>query len=90
MKICLVGEGAQGITHINSLKKLEDVEVVSLAGGIRADAEAFAAEHGIAHFSTDLEECLDQPGGEAVVITSPNPLHCEQTVLALNKGKHGL
>ena len=90
MKICLVGEGAQGTTHINALKQIDDIEVVSLAGGIRTDAEIFAMEHGIGHVSTDLEECLDQPGVEAAVITSPNQLHCEQTVLALNKGKHVL
>ena len=90
MKVCLVGEGAQGVTHINALKKLDDIEVVSLAGGILADAEAFAREHGIDYVSTDMEACLDQPGVEAVVITSPNQLHCEQTVMALEKGKHVL
>lgn len=90
MKICLVGEGAQGVTHINALKALPGIEVVSLAGGIRADAEAFAAEHGIEHVSTDLEECLDRPGVEAAVITSPNQVHCEQAVMALDKGKHVL
>ena len=90
MKVCLVGEGAQGITHIETLKKLDDIEVVSLAGGIRADAEAFAQKYGIGHVSTDLEACLDQPGVEAVVITSPNQVHCEQTVMALERGKHVL
>jgi len=90
MKICMVGEGAQGVTHIEALKKMEDVEVVSVAGGIEADARAFAQEHGIDHVSTNLEECLDQPGVEAAVITSPNQLHCEQTVMALEKGVHVL
>ena len=37
MKVCLVGEGAQGITHIGALQALPDVEVTSLAGGIQAD-----------------------------------------------------
>lgn len=90
MKVCLVGEGAQGITHIEALKKLGDIEVVSLAGGILSDAEAFAAEHGIEHVSTNLEECLDRPGVEAAVITSPNQVHCEQAVMALDKGIHVL
>ena len=90
MKVCLVGEGAQGVTHIDELKQMPDVEVVTLAGGILADAEAFASEHGIGHVSTNLEECLDQPGVEAAVITSPNQLHCEQAVMALDKGKHVL
>lgn len=90
MKVCLVGEGAQGITHIDAFKEFPQVEVVTLAGGIQADAEAFARERGIGHVSTNLEECLDQPGVEAVIITSPNQVHCAQTVMALDKGKHVL
>ena len=90
MKVCLVGEGAQGLTHMEALRGMDGVEVVSLAGGIAADAEAFAREHGIGHVSTDLEECLDQPGVEAAVITSPNQLHCEQAVTALERGRHVL
>ncbi|MCY3763339.1 MAG: Gfo/Idh/MocA family oxidoreductase [Gemmatimonadetes bacterium] len=90
MKVCLVGEGAQGLTHMEALGGMEGVEVVSLAGGIAADAEAFAREHGIGHVSTDLEECLDRPGVEAAVITSPNQLHCEQAVAALDRGLHVL
>ncbi|MCE2532545.1 MAG: Gfo/Idh/MocA family oxidoreductase, partial [Acidimicrobiia bacterium] len=90
MKVCLVGEGAQGVTHMEALQKMEDVEVVSLAGGIEADAEAFARKHGIPHASTDYEECIDRPGVEAVVITSPNQVHCEQTVTALERGRHVL
>ena len=71
MRVCLVGEGAQGVTHMEALRKMEDVEVVSLAGGVEAGAEAFAREHRIGHVSTDFEECLDHPGWRAVVITSP-------------------
>lgn len=90
MKICLAGEGAQGITHMQALREMQDVEVVSLAGGIEADAAAFAAEWGIPHYSLDYEECLDRPGVEAVVLGSPNHVHCEQAVLAMEKGKHVL
>ena len=75
---------------MEALEKMEDVEVVSLAGGIEADAEAFARKHGIAHVSTDYEECIDRPEVEAVVITSPNQVHCEQTVAALDRGRHVL
>ena len=66
MKICLAGEGAQGFTHIEALRKIEGVEVVTLAGGIGADAEAFAHKWEIPHWSLSLEECLRQPGVEAV------------------------
>ena len=44
MKICLAGEGAQGITHADALQNIEGIEIATLAGGIAAEAEAFAAD----------------------------------------------
>ncbi len=90
MKICLAGEGAQGITHMEVLRKRTDVEVVTLAGGIEADTAEFARGNGIPHYSMDLEECLGQDGVEAVVLTTPNHIHAEQAELAMKMGKHVL
>lgn len=90
MRVCVVGEGAQGITHMEALQKLPGVEVVTVAGGLAADTEEFAGRYGIAHWSLDLETCLQQDGVEAVVITSPNQVHADQTVMALEAGKHVL
>lgn len=90
MKICLVGEGAQGLTHIEALQKMNGIEIVTLAGGLEADSREFAQKWGIPHWSLDYTECLDQPGVEAVIITSPNQVHAEQTVQALEAGKHVL
>lgn len=88
MKVCLAGEGAMGGNHVKTLQSIEGVEVVTLAGGIEADAAAFAKEHGIPHHSLDLEECLSQPGVEAAVLPTPNQVHASQSELALNMGKH--
>ena len=90
MKVCIAGEGAQGKTHMEALVKKKDVEVVTVAGGIEADTVEFAREWGIPHYSMNLEECIEQPGVEAVVLTTPNHLHAAQTELALQMGKHVL
>jgi len=90
MKICLVGEGAQGLTHIEALREMEDVEIISLAGGLKDDTEAFAKQWEIPHWTLDYEEAISRPGVEAVVLTSPNHIHAEQTVTALEAGKHVL
>ncbi|MFH1569899.1 MAG: Gfo/Idh/MocA family oxidoreductase [Gemmatimonadota bacterium] len=90
MKVCMVGEGAQGITHMEALQQLDGIEVVTVAGGLEGDTREFAARYGIPHWSLDLEECLRQDGVEAVVITSPNQVHADQAVLALGMGKHVL
>jgi 2-hydroxy-4-carboxymuconate semialdehyde hemiacetal dehydrogenase len=90
MKICLAGEGAQGVAHMEALRHIEGVEVATLAGGIERDAAAFAAAWGIPHYALDLGECLRQPGVEAVILGTPNPLHAAQIELALGMGKHVL
>lgn len=52
--------------------------------------ESFAREHGYAHVAYDLQEVVQRPKLDAVVICTPNQLHARQTELALRCGKHVL
>lgn len=88
MKICLAGTGAMGATHAKALAKIGGVEIVSVASRTEEGGAKFAAEHGISFHSTSLEACLDRPGVEAVILTTPSAQHCEQTLLALGRGMH--
>jgi 2-hydroxy-4-carboxymuconate semialdehyde hemiacetal dehydrogenase len=88
MKICLAGTGAMGVIHMKALKKIDDVEVIAVNSRVEESGKKFAAEWGISYSSTDLEECLDRPGVDAVILTTPSSMHADQTILALNKGKH--
>jgi 2-hydroxy-4-carboxymuconate semialdehyde hemiacetal dehydrogenase len=88
MKICLAGTGAMGVIHMKSLKKIEGVEVVAVNARTEESGKAFAAEWNVPYCSTDLEACLDRPGVDAVILTTPSSLHADQTVMALSKGKH--
>ena len=88
MKICLAGTGAMGAIHMKALKKIDDVEVVSINGRTDESGRAFAAEWGIPHHSTDLAACIDRPGVDAVILTTPSSMHADQTLLALSKDKH--
>ena len=90
MKICLAGEGYQGGNHMTAVRAIGGIDVVSLAGGIRADADAFAKEWEIPHVCSDLEEAIGQPGVEAVILATPNQVHAEQIELVLGMGKHVL
>lgn len=90
MKICIVGEGAQAETHMKALSDIDDVEVITVAGGIEKDLTAFAEKWRIPHHSMDLETCLRQPGVEAVINTGPSQLHVEHTELAIAHNKHVL
>ena len=88
MKICLAGTGAMGAIHVKALAKIDDVEVVSINGRTDESAKAFAAEWNIPFHSANLEQCIDRPGVDAVILTTPSHMHPEQTLLALSKGKH--
>ncbi len=88
MRICLAGTGAMGVIHMKALKKIPDVEVVSVNSRTEESGKAFAAEWGIPYSSTSLEESLDRPGVDAVILTTPSAMHGDQTVMALGRGKH--
>ena len=88
MRICLAGTGAMGVIHMKALKKIPNVEVVSVNSRTEESGKAFAAEWGIPHSSTSLEESLDRPGVDAVILTTPSAMHADQTVMALGRGKH--
>src|SRR3989442_2865057 len=88
MKICLAGTGAMGVIHMKALKKIDDVEIVSIASRAEESGKAFADESKMPFHETSLEACIDRLGVDAVILTTPSDQHAEQTVLALSKGKH--
>jgi len=90
MKICLAGEGAIGIKHLEAIAKIDGVEVASLAGGDAAATVQLADRWKIPHRTTDLSESLRQPGIEAVILATPTPIHAAQAEQCLHAGKHVL
>jgi 2-hydroxy-4-carboxymuconate semialdehyde hemiacetal dehydrogenase len=88
MKICLAGTGAMGEIHVKALSKIDGAEIVSVSGRTDDGAKAFATKWNIPFCSSSLEDCIDRPGVDAVILTTPSALHADQTILALSKGKH--
>jgi 2-hydroxy-4-carboxymuconate semialdehyde hemiacetal dehydrogenase len=89
-RVVLVGEGAIARKHIAALQRIDDVEVVGVAGGDAQATAAFAAEHGIERHGVDLQEMVDDPHVDAVILTSPTPLHKAQAIQVMEAGKHVL
>ena len=59
MKICVAGAyGAFGLKHLDALKNIEDLEVVSVMGPNIDKIAALANERHIEHYSDSLEECI--------------------------------
>jgi 2-hydroxy-4-carboxymuconate semialdehyde hemiacetal dehydrogenase len=90
VKICIAGEGAIAQKHLDGLARVDGVDVVSIAGGNAADTEAVATKRGIPFWSLDLNEAMNQPGVEAVILTTPTQLHASQAIAVMEAGKHVL
>jgi 2-hydroxy-4-carboxymuconate semialdehyde hemiacetal dehydrogenase len=88
--VVLAGEGAIARRHMAALTRIDDVEVVGIAGGDAADTSAFAAEFGVARHGLDLGELLALPGVDAAVLTTPTQLHAAQALQVMEAGKHVL
>ena len=86
MKIALAGGGAFGEKHLDALKQIDDIEIVSIVGRDLEPTRALAARYGAAHATTDLAETLALPGLDAVILATPTPLHASQAIQCLEAG----
>lgn len=91
MKVCVAGAaGAFGMKHLDALAAIDGVEVTSVVGRRLEDIEAFAKERGIGHWTNALEESLERPDVEAVILSTPTQLHAAQAIACMKAGKHVL
>jgi len=91
MRICVAGAyGAFGLKHLDALSNIEGVEVTSIMGPTKAKIEALAAERGIGHAGTTLEECIARDDVDAVILATPTQMHADQALACMNAGKHVL
>jgi 2-hydroxy-4-carboxymuconate semialdehyde hemiacetal dehydrogenase len=88
MKVCLAGQGAFGIKHLEAVANIPGIEVVSICGGNQAATEEVAKKWKIPHFTGDLAESLKQPGVEAAILTTPTGMHASQAIQSMRAGKH--
>jgi 2-hydroxy-4-carboxymuconate semialdehyde hemiacetal dehydrogenase len=88
MKIVLAGAGAFGQKHLDAIRVIGGIEVVSLVGRELEATRATAAKYGVPHVTTSLTEALAQPGVEAAILCTPTQMHAAQAIECLRAGKH--
>jgi 2-hydroxy-4-carboxymuconate semialdehyde hemiacetal dehydrogenase len=88
IRIALAGAGAFGEKHLDGLKNIENVEVVSLTGRTLEPTQAVADRYGIGHVTTDLAESLARDDVDAVILCTPTQMHAEQALQCMAAGKH--
>jgi 2-hydroxy-4-carboxymuconate semialdehyde hemiacetal dehydrogenase len=90
MKVALAGQGAFGVRHLEAMRNIPGVEVISLTGGRPESTRQVAEKWQIPHWTSDLSETLKQPGLEAVILASPTQVHAAQAEKVMRAGKHVL
>ena len=88
IKVALAGAGAFGIKHLDGIKNIDGVEVVSLISRDLDKTKEVAAKYGIKHVTTELADSLALPEVDAVILCTPTQMHAEQTLACLKAGKH--
>jgi 2-hydroxy-4-carboxymuconate semialdehyde hemiacetal dehydrogenase len=88
IKVALAGAGAFGIKHLDGIKNIDGVEVVSLISRDLDKTKEVADKYGIQHVTTDLADSLAMKEVDAVILCTPTQMHAEQTLACLKAGKH--
>ena len=88
IKVALAGAGAFGIKHLDGIKNIDGVEVVSLIGREYNKTKEVADKYGISHVTTDLSDSLAIPEVDAVILCTPTQMHASQSIACLKAGKH--
>jgi 2-hydroxy-4-carboxymuconate semialdehyde hemiacetal dehydrogenase len=88
IKVALAGAGAFGIKHLDGIKNIDGVEVVSLISRDLDKTKEVAAKYGIGHVTTDLADSLALPEVDAVILCTPTQMHAQQAIACMKAGKH--
>ena len=92
VKIAIIGTGWIAESHINALKKMEDVEIVALADLVPGKAEAFAKKfeiEGVKCYLSDEELiAAEKDNLDCVSICTYNTQHAPCAIHALDAGLH--
>lgn len=89
LKIAFIGAGGVLVHQMPPLRKIERVEVIAVADPEEWALSRARSEWQIARTFTDYRQMLNEvPEIEAVSVCTPNALHAEHTIAALEAGKH--
>ncbi|MBL4641612.1 MAG: Gfo/Idh/MocA family oxidoreductase [Verrucomicrobiales bacterium] len=88
IRIALVGAGAFGEKHLVGLKNIPDAEVVTVVSASEEESRKLGEPHGISDVSDSYEATLERDDIDAVILTTPTPMHARQAIQAMDAGKH--
>lgn len=90
MNFGVIGTNFISDWFVNACRSSHDINITSVYSRSLSTGQAFAEKHQILKVCTDYSVLLQDPDIDCVYIASPNFLHCEQAVLAMEAKKHVL
>ena len=88
LKVGIIGLGGIAHTHVPGWMASEHAELVIGCDINPAVFPQWRERHGVTRFTTDPEDLFGTPEIDIIDICTPNMCHTEQTVAALEAGKH--
>lgn len=88
IRIALVGAGAFGEKHLDGLRAIEGVEVATIVSASLDEARKLGERYELTDFSDSYEDTLLRDDIDAVILTTPTPMHARQAIQAMEAGKH--
>ena len=88
IRVGIVGSGFIGVVHVETLRRLGNIEVVALTDS--NDAKAKADQMSIPYAFDNYKKMLDEVELDAIHICTPNFTHYEIAMAAMEKGIHVL
>ncbi len=90
VRVCIVGLGWTGSNHFAGYSAIPDKVEVAAAAVRSEQGQAKARQFGIPTIYSDWREALESPDIDAMDFCTPGFLHAEQSIAALEAGKHVL
>lgn len=87
-KVTLLGTGLIGLFYTMALHKRRGYDKIHIVySRTRDNAQSFAKQWGIPKWTTNLQEAIEDPETDVVVVALPNFLHKEAVIIAAEAGK---
>lgn len=83
----IIGPGNIAKKFADGLKVVPDAELLAVASRTQEGADAFADQYGAPRRYVSYEALAADPDVDAVYISTPHPMHKDNSILCLNNGK---
>ena len=90
LNVGVIGVGWQGEGHVKHYQSFPNVHVAAIADLDKAKRRKMQAEYGVPSTYQDYREMLEKEDLDAVSVVTPDHLHLEPALAALESGKHVL